>query len=145
VHPRLVVRQSHSSDISGFATVDFDREARQGFPEVIYGERKTPEHTAEIAAKIYSASDRLLVTRASKEHFIAVQTRIEQAQYDELARCIYIEPQVVEPHIASATVAVICAGTSDLNVALEAGITLRVGGVGKIEHITDVGVAGVMS
>ena len=40
--------RQHTS-INGQATVDLDREARQGFPEVIYGEKKTPEITAEIA------------------------------------------------------------------------------------------------
>ena len=33
----------------GFATVDLDRERRTGFPEVVMGEGKTPEHIAEIA------------------------------------------------------------------------------------------------
>jgi NCAIR mutase (PurE)-related protein len=133
---------SHSS-LSDFATLDTDREARQGFPEVIYAEGKTPAQTAEIANRIYTHSKRLLVTRASKEHFTAVQASINAAQYDELARCIFIEPTIVEPHIATARIAVICAGTSDLPVAREAVVTLRVGGVGRIEQITDVGVAGV--
>ncbi|HET6511952.1 MAG TPA: nickel pincer cofactor biosynthesis protein LarB [Candidatus Kapabacteria bacterium] len=136
---------SLANHLNGQATVDLDREARQGFPEVIYGERKSPEITAEIAAKIYSHSGRLLVTRASSEHFTAVSTLIAEAKFDPLARCIYIEPnkEAVQPHIANANVSIICAGTSDLNVALEASITLRVGGVGKVNEINDVGVAGI--
>ncbi|HET6510714.1 MAG TPA: nickel pincer cofactor biosynthesis protein LarB, partial [Candidatus Kapabacteria bacterium] len=133
------------TDINGQATVDLDREARQGFPEVIYGERKTPEVTAEIAAKIYAHSGRLLITRASEAHFIAVRSRIPEAQYEPLARCIYIQPDVgtIATSLRAASVAIICAGTSDLSVALEASVTLRVGGVGAIMPINDVGVAGI--
>jgi pyridinium-3,5-biscarboxylic acid mononucleotide synthase len=131
--------------LNGQATVDLDREARQGFPEVIYGERKTPEITAEIATKIYAHSGRLLVTRATEQHFLAVQSRIPDAQYEALARCIYIRPEAksVNPSLFDSSVAIICAGTSDLNVALEASTTLQVGGVGKITPINDVGVAGI--
>jgi pyridinium-3,5-biscarboxylic acid mononucleotide synthase len=131
--------------LNGQATLDLDREARQGFPEVIYGERKTPEITAEIAARIYAHSGRLLVTRATEQHFIAVRSLIAEAQFDALAKCIYIEPNAdaINASLRSSNVSIICAGTSDLNVALEASITLRVGGVGKITAINDVGVAGI--
>jgi NCAIR mutase (PurE)-related protein len=131
--------------LNGQANVDFDREARQGFPEVIYGEGKSPEITAEIAARIYAHSGRLLITRATEQHFIAVQSQIAEAQYEPLGRCVYVQPahETVARHIAQANVSIICAGTSDLSVALEASITLRVGGVGKINTINDVGVAGI--
>jgi NCAIR mutase (PurE)-related protein len=133
------------SNINGQATVDLDREARQGFPEVIYGERKTPEITAEIAFKIYAHSGRLLVTRATEQHFIAVRSRVKEAQFDPLAKCIYVEPdrERISAVIRDSSVAIICAGTSDLNVALEATVTLRVGGVGNIISVNDVGVAGI--
>lgn len=135
------LKHSHN----GQATLDLDREARQGFPEVIYGERKSPEITAELAATIYAHSGRLLVTRASEQHFLAVKALAPDAEYDTLARCIYIEPKPtsVAPSLRTSSVAIICAGTSDLNVALEASITLRVGGIGKITPINDVGVAGI--
>ncbi len=134
----------HTS-INGQATVDLDREARQGFPEVIYGELKTPEITAEIAAKIYAHSGRLLVTRASEQHFVAVKSIIAEAEYEPLAKCIYIRPQAssIPQSLRESSVAIICAGTSDLSVALEASVTLQVGGVGRIMPINDVGVAGI--
>ena len=43
-----------------FAKVDHHRSIRQGFPEVIFGQGKTPEHIAEIASSVLSRSDRLL-------------------------------------------------------------------------------------
>jgi pyridinium-3,5-biscarboxylic acid mononucleotide synthase len=131
--------------LNGQATVDLDREARQGFPEVIYGERKTPEITAEIAAKIYEHSGRLLITRVTEQHFHAVRSLVPEAKYDPLARCIYVEPKAssISQSLRDSSVAIICAGTSDLSVALEASVTLQVGGVGKITPINDVGVAGI--
>lgn len=134
----------HTS-INGHATVDLDREDRQGFPEVVYAERKTPEITAEIAEKIYRHCGRLLVTRATEQHFDAVRAVVPEAQYEPTARCIYVEPnaRTLDRTFTDASVAVICAGTSDMSVALEASTTLRVGGVGKVLAINDVGVAGI--
>src|SRR5262245_38028406 len=63
-------------DVSAFATVDHDREARCGFPEVVFAERKTPAETAEIAARIFLRSGRVLVTRATPEHADAVRMKI---------------------------------------------------------------------
>ena len=34
-----------------FAEIDLEREKRTGFPEVIYGETKTPDQSAKIAKK----------------------------------------------------------------------------------------------
>ena len=36
----------------GFAKIDHHRRLRNGYPEVIYGEGKTPEHVAEIFSRL---------------------------------------------------------------------------------------------
>ena len=59
----------------GFATVDHHRQLRQGFPEVILCQGKTPKQVAEIAAKIVDHSRPLLATRATNEHFNAVKKK----------------------------------------------------------------------
>ena len=52
----------------GFAKVDHHRSLRQGFSEVIFGERKTPEQTAAILRTMHAAGARdILITRLSKE------------------------------------------------------------------------------
>jgi NCAIR mutase (PurE)-related protein len=131
--------------LSHFATVDHDRERRQGFPEVIYGESKTPYEVAGIAASIYSRSGRLLVTRSSEEQFAEVLARMPNAQYDARARAIYIAPSAdrVPANFRNATLAVVAAGTSDQFVSEEAVRTLEVAGVGAILRVYDVGVSGI--
>jgi NCAIR mutase (PurE)-related protein len=49
----------------GFAQVDLHRSLRKGFPEVIYGESKTPAQVAQIALQISRRDERFLVTRVT--------------------------------------------------------------------------------
>ncbi|MEO8439683.1 MAG: nickel pincer cofactor biosynthesis protein LarB [Spartobacteria bacterium] len=124
----------------GFARVDLDRRRRTGFPEVIFGQGKTPDEVAQIAQVILEREPVLLATRVSREQFDAVQARFAAAIYHERARCLTIEraplPKLKFP------VAVVAAGTSDLPVAEEAAITLEIFG-NRVERIYDAGVAGL--
>ena len=123
-----------------FAKVDHHRSIRQGFPEVIFGQSKTPEQIAAIAATVLTRSDRLLVTRASEAAFDATRERLADAMYDETARCIVVDRRQQVNGLPG--VAVLCAGTSDLPVASEAAITAELIGC-RVERISDVGVAGL--
>jgi len=124
----------------GFAQVDTHRPLRKNFPEVIYGEGKTPEQVARIALKISEREQRLLVTRIQVEHARAVRKKLRRAVYHETARCLTFErsPLAKRP----GTIAVLAAGTSDLPVAEEAAITADIMG-NRVERIYDVGVAGL--
>ena len=123
-----------------FAKVDHHRAIRQGFPEVVFGQGKTPEQIASIAAAVLTRSDRLLVTRASLEAFEATRQGIGDAVFDETARCIVVDRRENTRGVPG--VAVLCAGTSDLPVATEAAITAELIGC-QVERISDVGVAGL--
>ena len=127
-----------------FATVDHDREARCGFPEVVFCQGKTASDAAAIAKEILTRSDRVLLTRATPEHATAVQAAVPGAEYHERARCLTATPgNVPLLELAQAgEVAVVCAGTSDLPVAQEAATTLRIAG-NRVTEFTDVGVAGL--
>jgi len=131
--------------LESFATLDHDRERRQGFPEVIYSPGKTPYEVAAIAENLFEKSGRLLATRATPEQFSAVSERLPQAKYHDRGRAIYIAPLVasVPSVLLDAKVAIVAAGTSDQPISEEAAITLEVGGVGTIERVYDVGVSGV--
>jgi NCAIR mutase (PurE)-related protein len=124
----------------GFARVDTDRRRRCGFPEVIFCQGKTPAEVAAIARTILAHDPVLLGTRATPEHFSAVAAEFATARYHERARCIVVEREPL-PRLTG-TVGVICAGTSDLPVAEEAAVTLETFG-NPVEHIADVGVAGL--
>jgi len=124
----------------GFAAVDTHRALRQGFPEVIFGAGKTPEHVVKIAAKLLENEHGVLVTRVTPDHARAVRRVFKHAVHHEVARCITIQkqPAIKRP----GTIAVVCAGTSDLPVAEEAAITADIMG-NNVQRIADVGVAGV--
>lgn len=125
----------------GFATVDHHRRLRQGFPEVIFCQGKTPRQVADIAVRIVNHSHLLLATRASKEHFQAVKKKVRNAHYDEVARTITAnEPKKADT--GRGMILVISAGTSDIPVAEEAFITAKMLG-NPVEKLYDVGVAGI--
>ena len=129
------------SESLGFARIDHHRHLRKSFPEVIFGEGKTPAQTTEIALKISKGGAPLLVTRVSKEHFKAVKRRIRNAHYHSDARVITAnEPE--KPSLGRGTILVVTAGTSDIPVAEEAVLTAMMSG-NPVERLYDVGVAGL--
>jgi pyridinium-3,5-biscarboxylic acid mononucleotide synthase len=114
----------------GFAKLDHHRPLRTGMPEVIFASGKTIEHVTAIFIHMAQAGGNVLATRVSPECAQAVLA----------ARCVTLE-QTAAPQ-GKGTVAVVCAGTSDLPVAEEAAITARLMG-NTVELIADVGVAGI--
>ncbi|HTB98214.1 MAG TPA: nickel pincer cofactor biosynthesis protein LarB [Terracidiphilus sp.] len=124
----------------GFAKVDHHRALRTGMPEVIFAAGKTAAQVSSIFERMAKAGGNVLATRASREMFDAV-TRLEpRAEYHEMARAITLR-QTAAP-MGKGTVAVVCAGTSDLPVAEEAAVTASLMG-NTVELIADVGVAGI--
>jgi NCAIR mutase (PurE)-related protein len=123
----------------GFAKLDHHRMLRSGMPEVIFAAGKTPEQVATIFARMAASGIPTLATRASAEHFAAVQQAVPAAEYHPLARCISTPS---ENKKSTGSVAVVCAGTSDLPVADEAALTAELFGAG-VTRVTDVGVAGL--
>jgi NCAIR mutase (PurE)-related protein len=124
----------------GFAQVDTHRALRKGFPEVIFGAGKSPEQVVRIAARIYADEQRILVTRVNGEHARALRRKFKGAVHHKTARCVTFERSPLPKR--PGTVAVLCAGTSDLPVAEEAAVTADIMG-NRVERIYDVGVAGL--
>jgi NCAIR mutase (PurE)-related protein len=124
----------------GFARVDTHRSLRKGFPEVIYGEGKTPEQVVRIALKIAEREQRFLVTRIGVEHARALRRKLKRAVHHESARCVTFEKVALPKR--PGFIAVLAAGTSDLPVAEEAAVTADIMG-NRVERIYDVGVAGL--
>ncbi len=124
----------------GFAQVDTHRALRKGFPEVIFGAGKTPTQVVKIAAKLLAREQRVLVTRITAEHARALRKKFRHAIHHEMARCVTIQKKPARKH--PGTIAVVCAGTSDLPVAEEAAVTAEIMG-NHVERVTDVGVAGL--
>jgi len=124
----------------GFAKLDHHRALRTGMPEVIFAAGKTSLQVAAIFDRMAKAGGNVLATRASAEAFEAVKAVEPRAVFHQSARAITL--QQTEPVPGKGTVAVVCAGTSDLPVAEEAVITAQLMG-NTVDLIADVGVAGI--
>ncbi len=124
----------------GYAKVDHHRALRKGFPEVIFGQGKTPEQVAEIVEAVLQQSDVVLVTRATPDAFSAVSRKAQDAAYCETARAIFVNRGDGQQTVPG--VLVLCGGTADLPVATEAVLTAELMGCG-VETVFDVGVAGI--
>ena len=123
-----------------FAKIDHHRGVRLGYPEVIYGERKTPDQIAQITQKLLDRDNNILITRANEEAYKAVQGIAPEAKYNMTGRTITIEREVLSS--PSSYIAIVAAGTSDLYVVEEAYETARILG-NHVKKVVDVGVAGI--
>lgn len=124
----------------GFARVDTHRELRQGAPEAILGEGKTPAQVAEIARAMAEAgASSVLVTRADAPMRDAVRAVLPDAQEHALARAVWVERQPIERR---GSVVIVSGGTSDGPVVHEARIRAELLGTNVTVH-EDVGVAGL--
>lgn len=125
----------------GHATVDHHRSLRHGYPEVIYGEGKTPEQIVQIAERITAHGDGVLATRLGGEAADALRAAFPGMELNVTARTGYL-PGAEPPEQGTGTVCIVTAGTSDLPVAEEAAVTATALG-NAVARITDVGVAGL--
>ncbi len=125
----------------GFATIDHHRALRQGFPEVIYGAGKTPAQICEIARRIVTRGDGVLVTRIADDAASLLASQLPNVELNSVARTAFVRGESPASRGAG-TVAVVTAGTSDLPVAEEAAVTLDALG-DCVMRVTDVGVAGI--
>jgi NCAIR mutase (PurE)-related protein len=124
----------------GFARVDTHRELRQGAPEVILGEGKTPEQVVAIAVALDDAgASSVLVTRTTPQIRRAVGEAIPDAKEHELARCVWVERR---PPERRGRVLIVSAGTSDGPVVHEARIRAELVGT-SVTVYEDAGVAGL--
>ncbi|HUJ11409.1 MAG TPA: nickel pincer cofactor biosynthesis protein LarB [Verrucomicrobiae bacterium] len=123
-----------------FARVDGHRSLRKGFPEVIYCEGKLPAHVVKIARTILRHNENLLATRASMEMFRALKRAFPKAKHHEAARAVTVIRKPLPKR--AGTIAVLCAGTTDIPVAEEAVITADIMG-NRVKRFYDVGVAGL--
>ncbi len=124
----------------GFAVVDHHRELRTSVAEVIFCQGKTSEQVAAIAGSIVSHGQNLLATRCDEETAETLLASFPEAVHHSQARLVSLS-QAPTP-VMQGTIAVLCAGTSDIPVAEEAAVCAEVMGSG-VERIYDVGVAGL--
>jgi NCAIR mutase (PurE)-related protein len=124
----------------GFAKLDHHRALRTGMPEVIFAAGKATQQVADIFVRMANAGGNVLATRVTPEMVEAVRAVVPRAEFHAAARAITLAQAPTPP--GKGTIAVVCAGTSDLPVAEEAAVTAQLMG-NTVELIADVGVAGI--
>jgi NCAIR mutase (PurE)-related protein len=128
----------------GFAKIDHHRALRQGMPEVIFAQGKTPRQVADIFTRLAAHGGNVLATRATEEQFAAVAAAMDLAEYRPeyrpIARAIVLKRD--RKLQGKGVIVIVSAGTSDIPVAEEAVVTAELMG-NNVQHIYDVGVAGI--
>lgn len=124
----------------GYARVDHGRAARQGFPEVIFGQGKTSAQICGIFEKLISRSPNVLITRTDLDVFGDIRNIYTDAEWHESAKLIRVRRETEDLGVGEITVCT--AGTSDIPVAEEAALTAEAMG-NRVQRIWDAGVAGV--
>jgi hypothetical protein len=128
-------------DDLGFAKLDHHRALRTGVPEVILATGKTERQIIAIFDRMVTAGSDVMVTRAERGIYRKLKRKHKGVRYNEIARVIYLTKGRKNAR-KSGVVAVVSAGTADMNVAEEASAAIEAFG-GRVERIYDVGVAGI--
>jgi NCAIR mutase (PurE)-related protein len=124
---------------SDFATLDYDRERRQGLPEIVYGPGKTPAQIVAIVRSLLSHNEGpVLVTRIEQPDAGQVLAEVPDGTYDPEARLLVWRPAASRGF----SVVVVTAGTADGPVAEEAAAVGSAIGL-DVTRVSDVGVAGL--
>lgn len=125
-----------------FARVDHHRSLRQGQPEVVFCEGKTPDQVVAICERLEAADGMFLGTRATEPVAARLAGRFPRMVWNPLARTVFLPPAEPVDRVSVGTILVVSAGTSDLPVAEEAAVVAEAFGH-AVERLVDVGVAGL--
>ena len=124
----------------GATVIDHHRELRTGVPEIVYGASKTPDQIAAALRELARVAGGAIATRVDPAKAAAVRALLPEVVVHELARIVALGTPSVRP--AATTIAVVCAGTSDLPAAEEAALVAEFLGA-PVVRVSDVGVAGL--
>ena len=122
-------------------SLDWGREARVGVAEAVFCEGKTAEQIGRILALAQERNRSLLLTKLDTSRCAELEPTVrKQLDFDSLSRTGVLDNGL--PAAVPAGIGIVCAGTSDLPVAIEAQRSLAFHGV-RAPVIGDVGVAGL--
>ncbi len=125
----------------GFAQVDHHRSLRNGIPEVIYCEGKSPDQILTLIRKMDQAETDILATRLAPDVHRQIQSNLpSQAHYNPEGRTLVLQRKPKKEKVGH--ILILTAGTSDIPIAEEAVATAKLLG-SRVETAYDVGVAGI--
>jgi NCAIR mutase (PurE)-related protein len=138
VDDALAALRDYPYEALGFAAVDHHRDLRQGVPEAVLCDGKTPAAAAAIVKRLAVSGAPVIATRADGSTARMIRKAVPEAEYHARARVVLANPR---PPADANGVVVVTAGTADLPVAEEAALTAGALGSG-VSVVCDVGVAG---
>jgi hypothetical protein len=128
--------------VSDIAKVDIFRRHRTGIMEAILAEGKDPEDVVEIAKAQVAATGRVLITRLGIKHMESLDSSFNPGNIEwSMHRTAAVVHDGTPSPRTGGLVAIITAGTADIDVAEEARMVAHEMGCETIA-IYDVGVAG---
>jgi NCAIR mutase (PurE)-related protein len=142
VAPDEAARQIGSlpyAEVAQAVVLDHHRELRTGIPEMVYGASKNAEQIIA-AMRELDKDGGAIATRVDAAKAAVVCAALPGATYHEVPRIVRLGGVPARP--ACGTIAVVCAGTSDLGVAEEAALVAEFLGA-PVLRVGDVGVAGL--
>ena len=132
-----LLRAEHVEAVGDMARLDPTRQRRKGVPEVIYAPGKSPSTVAELARRMLQATGVALISRVSPEVDAGLRALGTDVDVYGQARRLRSNPR---PPRARGHVAILTAGTSDVDVAEEARMVAETMGA-RVSRAYDVGVA----
>jgi NCAIR mutase (PurE)-related protein len=138
-----LVGELHYAEVAhavGSSVIDHHRELRTGVPEIVYGQSKTGAQIAATLGELARVAGCAIATRVDPEKAAIVRAAHPESLFHEHARVVTLGRAADRP--AAASIAVVCAGTSDLAVAEECALVAEHLGA-PVLRIHDVGVAGL--
>lgn len=123
-----------------YAKIDNHRQLRTGYPEVVFGQNKTPEQIEGIVRYMMQHDNNILVTRTTETVFERVRKITDQAVFNPIANTLSIRK--TEFKKSANHIAVVSAGTSDMPVTEEVVVTAEIFD-NDVKRYYDVGVAGI--
>jgi NCAIR mutase (PurE)-related protein len=127
------------AEVAQAVVLDHHRELRTGIPEMVYGASKTAEQIVAAMRELVKDGG-VIATRVDAAKAAAVLAALPDAVYHEVPRVIVLGKPGPRPPCA--TIAVVCAGTSDLAAAEECALVAEFLGA-PVLRVGDVGVAGL--
>lgn len=125
----------------GFTRINHHRSLRKGYPEVIFGEGKTPDEISSIMKQLREKGQNILVTRLDEKKAKIIKKTFPRSRYFPRSKVLTYLTHPVNME-GKGTILIISAGTTDIPVAEEAALTAQFMG-NRVETIYDVGVAGI--
>jgi NCAIR mutase (PurE)-related protein len=86
------IKQLEIETVGDFARIDHHRQLRTGFPEVIWGQDKTPDQIIQIINAMEKRHPVVMATRIAPQVFEQLQAEIPHLSYYPMARIAALPP-----------------------------------------------------